>query len=164
MTADPISTLAYAQHHACNVALPEFEYAQRKFGIFDPKTKKTPFEDVKAMRRPEFWEVNVYTFPQTWSNTACGHGGVAGQAFTTAYTVVVECQHSQACAVYFGPRLAYVVNTPNPSFWDDMGHYRLRGKGEGFSSYSSADLPPPSAELANSHGPATVPKPKRRKQ
>jgi len=160
MSGDPVSTLAYALHHACCVALPEFDHVTHTWvdeTAASLNARKVRDQDNITKRRPEFYEVNVTMFQQGWSNTACGHGGIAGQAFTSAYTVVVECKHSQACAVYFGPRLAYVVKHPNTEFWEDVGHFQLRGKGEGLGRYSrladysgAAVSPPLPAQLTQS--------------
>lgn len=52
-------------------------------------------------------DVEVLLWPQSWPNTACGWPGVAGQAFTTAYTVVV-LGPSHDAVVYLG-RPAYYL-------------------------------------------------------
>lgn len=65
----------------------------------------------------------VYSFPQTWGSTALGFGGIGGQAFTTAQTVVVvyrAYENPIQTAVYFGGRFAYKVETPNNEFWNDL--------------------------------------------
>jgi hypothetical protein len=74
--------------------------------IYSALLKDLPnIEDRGKSRRPTLHDVEVYSFPQTWSSTALGFGGIGGQAFTTAQTVVVsDLQH--AC-VYFGGQLAY---------------------------------------------------------
>jgi hypothetical protein len=67
---------------------------------------------VKSTRRPwqgrDFW---VYAmFPQTWGSTALGHGGMGGASMTTAYTIILECYHTQEYLVYFGGQLCYKVD------------------------------------------------------
>jgi hypothetical protein len=52
-------------------------------------------------------DCEVFLFRQTWPNTACGWPGIAGQAFTSAYTVVVLGPHGDA-VVYLG-RPAYYL-------------------------------------------------------
>lgn len=69
-------------------------------------------------RRPRQSEIEIYSFPQTWSSTALGFGGVGGQAFTTALTVVVICER-EAC-VYFGGSFAYKVKKLNTTLFDDI--------------------------------------------
>jgi hypothetical protein len=63
-------------------------------------------------RRPQPDDCVVDMFMQTWPNTAQGYdasGGMVGQAFIDAYTVIVQCHYT--AAVYFGgDRLAYLVN------------------------------------------------------
>ncbi len=89
-----LDVLSAAMHAACLRDLPDVEYA----GV-----TKRPFPD----------GCDVVMFPQSWPNTTCGYDageGLAGQAFTTAYTVIVECKNTGCAAVYFGGgKLAYLV-------------------------------------------------------
>ena len=67
---------------------------------------KTAYEKYK--RRPYDYELHVEAmFPQTWGDTSLGFGGVGGQSFTTAYTVIIGCSHTYDYCVYFGGRFAY---------------------------------------------------------
>ncbi len=61
---------------------------------------------------------DLYTFEQTWPDTSCGFGGVAGQAFTSCnvYAFVPNCNSCMAISdplakviVYIGSRFAYAV-------------------------------------------------------
>lgn len=52
-------------------------------------------------------DCEVHLFKQSWGNTACGWPGIAGRAFTDAYTVVVVGPQGDA-AVYLG-RPAYYL-------------------------------------------------------
>jgi hypothetical protein len=54
-----------------------------------------------------FSDVEIYLWPQSWSDTTCGRGGVGGQAITTAHTVVIVGP-SQDAVVYLG-RPAYYL-------------------------------------------------------
>lgn len=62
--------------------------------------------------------------PQTWSDTSIGFGGIAGQAFTQAYTTVVICDLTSA-AVYFGGRKAYVIERVNEFFMGDLNTHSM---------------------------------------
>ena len=65
----------------------------------------------KYKRRPYDYELFVEAmFTQTWSDTSLGFGGVAGQAFTTAYTTIIGCDHTNDFCVYFGSRFAYKLD------------------------------------------------------
>lgn len=116
--------------------LPDIEYTTTDWHKFNeeksrraktspPKSTDEKFQ-VKATRRPYSDDLEVYSFPQTWSDTSLGFGGLAGQAFTTAQTTVVVCEELHA-AVYFGRQFAYVVDCrSNPTvFWDDVRHHRM---------------------------------------
>lgn len=81
---------------------------------------------------PEYWVEKSYPvsvdqihvvgfFPQTWSSTALGNdkpGTVAGQAFTTAYTIIL--QNNDEFLVYFGGRFCYKVVSPNELFFEHV--------------------------------------------
>ncbi len=68
--------------------------------------------------RPNFNNIEVILFNQTWTNTACGYEHqFAGQAMCNAYTVLVKSE--EFYAVYFGTdKLAYLIDLENMS---DMG-------------------------------------------
>lgn len=73
-------------------------------------------------RRPCEEEVEVVSFPQWWGSTALGHGGAGGAAITEAQTTVVAMKGRGPAAVYFGHRLAYVVEHRNARFEHDVRH------------------------------------------
>ncbi len=75
------------------------------------------------MRRPYHSEIDIYSFPQQWSSTALGFGGIGGQAFTTALTVVVICGR-EAC-VYFGGRFAYKIQKFNSKLLEDVANFAM---------------------------------------
>jgi hypothetical protein len=113
---NPIETLHSALAHAQYAGLSPIEYEDRDWEHYR-KTKED--RRIKKMKRPTSYEYDVYAmFPQTWSSTALGFGGIGGQAFTTAYVVVVECQGQ--FAVYFGGRHAYTIDNPNEQFFVDL--------------------------------------------
>ena len=76
----------------------------------------------------------MYVFPQTWASTALGfdeHGGLGGQAFTSAYTTVVEIKYrvkgggfstvdDRYYAVFFDGRFAYMYFNPSEQFFKDL--------------------------------------------
>lgn len=74
---------------------------------------------------PKDEEMVVYMFPQIWGNTAIGFGGIAGQAFTTAYTIVVYGPKEDVC-VYFGGRFAYYIKITNDVFDQDMSNNKMK--------------------------------------
>ena len=39
------------------------------------------------------YQYDLYCWKQVWSNTACGFGGIGGNAMTPAYTVVLKHGH-----------------------------------------------------------------------
>jgi len=107
--------------------LPDVEYETRDWDAW--KKDGTDIR-VKKFRRPQFHELEVDMFLQGWSSTALGYGGVGGQAFTDAYTVVVSYGSRYYC-VYFGCGvLAYKVDlnslagTGRAAFTSDLrDHY-----------------------------------------
>jgi hypothetical protein len=74
---------------------------------------------VEKTRRPHLGEIRVQAmFPQTWSSTALGFGGIGGQAITSAYTIILECNSEYA--VYFAGQHAYTVQQPTDKFFRDL--------------------------------------------
>ena len=65
-------------------------------------------------------ELLVYAWPQTWPSTACGFGGVGGQAMTTAPTIVVVGPGHEHL-VYHAGRHAATLRRPSDEF---MGRFQ----------------------------------------
>jgi hypothetical protein len=122
--SDPLNTLAFALGAAIASDLPAREYEHRG--------------EMRSMR-PRRDTVDVVLFAQDWSSTALGFDvGMAGQAFCSAYTVVVSFERT-AC-VYFAEGLAYSVDTRNPAFIEDLKNRNLAGQIEAAKRYG-ATLP-----------------------
>lgn len=115
---NPLEALSQSLAHAQYEGFGEVEYEDRDWEHYR-KTK----EDlrVKKTRKHSAYDISVYAmFPQTWSSTALGFGGIGGQAMTPAYTVIVESNHTGEYCVYFGGRFAYRVKRLNQKFRDDV--------------------------------------------
>jgi hypothetical protein len=81
---------------------------------------------VEKSRKHSLYDLTVYNmFPQTWSSTALGFGGIGGQAITSAYVCIIESDLVGGFAVYFGGRPAYVINRPNEKFIEDIERHRM---------------------------------------
>jgi hypothetical protein len=134
---NPIETLASAMAHAAYEAFPEYRYKDRDWAKHDAwratltreqmKTAVAPNDCmIEKTRRHSFYDLTVYSmFVQTWSSTALGFGGIGGQAITSAYVCVIESNLVGQYAVYFGGRLAYVIERPNPQFFTDIASQRM---------------------------------------
>lgn len=116
---DVFNTLHQAISAACHSDLPDITYRTRDWAALDKMSKEEKMEALRdkdkyfvdETRRPELHEISVIMFPQTWSSTALGYGGIGGQAFTDAYTVILSHNFSDEMCVYFGcGRLAYKIN------------------------------------------------------
>ena len=69
---------------------------------------------------------NVITFTQTWPSTALGFDVfMAGDAMTTAYTTVIQCD-DECYHVFFDRRYAYTVVKPNETFINDLRNRELK--------------------------------------
>ncbi len=68
---------------------------------------------------------DIIVFSQTWSDTSCGFGGMAGQSFTSAFTTVLLS--SEGCIVFIGDRYAYTVKKPSVNFINDLQCRHLKG-------------------------------------
>lgn len=79
----------------------------------------------------------VEVFPQLWSSTALGFGGIGGQAMTTAYTTIFYDSISfKAAAVYFDSELAYIIDNPNKNFWADVSHHNMKSVDKAIIMYN----------------------------
>lgn len=108
-----IRSLAFALSRALDHDLPDHEHKRRDGSV----SKFRPHEDL----------VEVYHFPQTWSDTSIGFGGVGGQAFTRAYTTVVIDNETRYACVYFAGRLAYKVEHVKQVFGEDLRNHSMAG-------------------------------------
>lgn len=134
---NPIETLAGCMAHAAYEAFPEYTYRDRDWPKHDAwratlkreeyKTAVAPDDCwVEKTRRHSMYDLTVYSmFPQTWSSTALGFGGVGGQAITSDYVCVIESGLVGQFAVYFGGRLAYVIQRPNGKFMEDVARQHM---------------------------------------
>jgi hypothetical protein len=66
------------------------------------------YPDQVNIREP----LDFIAFNQQFSDTSCGFGGMAGQAFTDAPVIVIFRERNGQAAVFVGGRFAYVVE-PN---------------------------------------------------
>ncbi|MFW6030485.1 MAG: hypothetical protein ACOCRO_09565 [Halanaerobiales bacterium] len=59
---------------------------------------------IKEYLPQEYWikgaKLNFYYFSQTWGNTSLGWGGIAGQAMTTAQTVIFLYDQTACIYIY----------------------------------------------------------------
>jgi hypothetical protein len=120
---NPIQSLAQALAHAQYEGFPEYEYQDRDWEHYH-KTKEDKRITKRSRHSPRDLIVHAM-FPQTWSSTALGFGGVGGQAITSAYTVIIESEHSLGFCVYFNGRFAYRIQKPNDHFYGDIIHQRM---------------------------------------
>jgi hypothetical protein len=144
---NPIETLAGCMAHAAYEAFPEYKYQDRDWAKHDKwrstltreemKTAVAPADCfVEKSRKHSFYDLTVYSmFPQTWSSTALGFGGIGGQAITSAYVCIIESNLIRGYAVYFGGRLAYVINRPNEKFIEDIERHRMVDANLGKATY-----------------------------
>jgi hypothetical protein len=126
---NPITDLADCIAHAQYEGFADIEYENRDWEVY-----RSTGEDVRVSktRRPTTRDFGVYAmFPQTWGSTALGHGGVGGAALTTAYTVVLECYHTQEFLVYFNGTWCYTVSRRSKNidvFVEDCKNHSLASK------------------------------------
>lgn len=67
----------------------------------------------------------VYVFPQIWGSTALGFGGVGCSAMTKAYTTVINQENTSIYGVFFGEKLAYIVENPTYDFYQDIKNHNM---------------------------------------
>jgi hypothetical protein len=134
---NPITDLANCIAHAQYVGFSDIEYERMDYDAVrnartDEEKRASMSATVKALRRPTTRDFGVYAmFPQTWGSTALGHGGMGGAAMTTAYTIVLECYHTQEFLIYFGSEMCYKVDRRSPNlavFVEDCRNHCLASK------------------------------------
>lgn len=116
--------------------LPQIDYLNRNWDEWKKLSsqERANIDELTYENRPDLWincqrkprksDVKIIAFfPQVWGSTALGFGGIGGAAMTTAYTVVI--QFETYYAVYFGGRFAYVIESPNNYFIEDMKSFTL---------------------------------------
>lgn len=119
MLDSPITALHASLSHAAYEGFPEFEYEDRDWSHgYQPGVEPTY---ITKKRKHTDYDLTVYAlFPQTWGSTALGFGGLGGQAFTTAYVVVIQSDRTGEFVVYFAGRFAYRIAKPNKAFFEDI--------------------------------------------
>lgn len=116
----PIEALHAALSSAQFVDMPEVTDKKRKPNSKPFAGNRSNYDEYKEWcktayeehtRRPFYYELHVEAmFPQMWGSTALGFGGAGGQAMTTAYTIVIGCNHNYHYCVYFGGSFAYKLD------------------------------------------------------
>ena len=79
-------------------------------------------ESIEEINHLEFI---VHVFPQIWSSTALGFGGIGGQVMTNAYTTVIYETGSGIYGVFFNERLAYIIENPNRLFFEELNNRNM---------------------------------------
>jgi hypothetical protein len=88
----------------------------------------------------------VYSWPQQWSNSACGFGGVAMQAFWVAPTIVVVGPADDVCVFHAGRFVAH-LRRPSDEFSAKVREFKLPGAidAKWWAAQETDDSPPPPA-------------------
>lgn len=116
---NPVNTLHLCLAHAVYEGFPEYEFESRDWSKKEPTV-------ITLRRRHSEYNISVYgMFPQVWSSTALGFGGIGGQAITSAYTVVLQSDVGHGYCVYFGGRFAYNILNPTQQFYLDVAERNM---------------------------------------
>jgi hypothetical protein len=73
--------------------------------------------------------LSLRSWPQTWSDTSLGFGGIAGQAISTAQTILLEDEEKGIAHVYHGGRYAYTCKC-DEGYREHLLGQRFPGKRE----------------------------------
>ena len=132
-----LDKLASCFSHAQYQGFPQIEYQDKDWEMFH-KWKQTLSEEERrlhykgSLQEPDNCFVTktryhskrdfsvIGVFEQTWGSTALGFDGMAGQAITTEYTIVLESHMFPIFLVYFGHHFAYKLTKPNRLFFNDL--------------------------------------------
>jgi hypothetical protein len=128
---NPITDLHDAIAHAQYQGFSDIHYENRDWTAWRDSNGKED-KRIAAQRRPTTRDFGVYAmFTQTWGSTALGHGGMGGSAMTAAYTIVLECVHTNEFLVYFGGVYCYTVSRKSKNldkFIEDCSNRCLKSK------------------------------------
>ena len=80
--------------------------------------------DIGSIAYADYDEPEFYSFPQLWSDSACGGGGMGGQMLTNGQTYVVRFPATNNAVVFVGK--AYPVIDCNELFWDDLHAHQMK--------------------------------------
>jgi hypothetical protein len=82
----------------------------------------------KKIKCPVYRLMVFSIFPQVWSDTSCGFGGLAGQAMTTAFSVVLEDETEGIFYIFINGQYAYSAHHSSECFKEDLRKKNLSGK------------------------------------
>lgn len=91
--------------------LPNLELLEYKSKDILKKINNEKYKDV---------DLRADVFLQSWASTALGFGGIGGQAISDAYTTVFGDVLKNVYVVFFGNKVAYVVEKPTEKFFTDL--------------------------------------------
>lgn len=118
-------------------------YNKERFGDFLTLEILQTIYDERLTEKDLEWflqHCRVYSWPQMWSNTACGFPGMAGQAFTTAQTTVflyISDSGGETAIVYHADRFAYAVTKTNEKFTRELEKHSLIGAQDYVGQYET---------------------------
>ena len=117
------------------------------FELIEFKCVETAYKCHKEiLKNARFLKTRMDSFLQTWGSTALGfdaEGCCAGQAFTDAYTTVVELSwcvnfddsKDRIYGVFFGNEIAYMFINPNEQFFEDLKNRNMRSQKDAMKEY-----------------------------
>ena len=119
---------------------PNFELIEERFwNTYRPLLEKTLGTD------KIYPKYSMECFEQTWGSSSTGFSGTVGcDVLTSEYTTIVHLSYSvkseltrrfeyfypDVHGVFFGNRLAYIVNHPNRLFYEDLRNRDMKPTGE----------------------------------
>lgn len=113
-----------------NLELIEYQFRQ---ALNKHKEWKDKVEKWKKKDRHRSIGFDVTVFSQVWANTGtafdiCEDGtpAVSGQAFTKAYTVVIEETLTETYGVFVDGKPCYIVDEANDEFYKDFSERNLK--------------------------------------
>lgn len=128
-------------------AMKHSQSSLRDHVINDEKNKSGNYPDQYALQRA-MQSLNLHVASQMWSNTSCGWGGIAGQAFTSCNVITMYSKSIGVAYVYIAGRFAYsaacsdtfikcMTGSALPGWADvEVGLYAPRNGTDGFEILS----------------------------
>ena len=94
-----------------------FNHGYGMISFYRQENGKATYED----------DIKMYTWPQMWGGGDVGYGGMSACAMTYGQVSVIQHKERGPAVVCVAGRYAYVVKTPNKTFYDAMHRFSLMG-------------------------------------
>jgi hypothetical protein len=95
--------------------------------LFDAYRRADAEREERGMGPPHPGEIQLFSWPQEWSDWSCGFGGEARQMPCIDQTHVITDEGTHMVYVYHAGRFVIELDTPARAFWVAVRQHDLPG-------------------------------------